>query len=215
MRRPHALPLLLASAALLVLAGGCTSSPKRTATAGGAGAGASAPAPAGSAGSPAPGTAAGAEGSPAPHASPGASVKVPSGTVSYGWITGTSGTSVRVAMGVRYTNTATNKAATKYLQSHGGGSVPAETPVTHVDVDLGTMRTLPISPNAVVVTTAKGGAAQQLNVTGFLAWLKTHFAKPLPVSMRQSYQGAPRYGGPLWMLTVRGGVIVAIGQLST
>jgi hypothetical protein len=140
-------------------------------------------------------------------------VKVPSGTVSYGWIIGTSGTSIKVELGVRYVNTATNKAATKYLQSHGGGSVPGETPVTSVDVDLGTTRTFPISSAAVVVTTAKGGAPQRLNVPGFLAWLKTHLAKPLPVSMRQHYQGAPRYNGQLWSFTVRGGVVVAIGQV--
>jgi hypothetical protein len=221
MRRPLALPLLLASAALLVpLAAGCSSGGKH-ATAAGASATAAAPvgAAASGSGAPAPGTSAGVTGGEGPAgtaASPSAgTVKVPSGTVSYGWFIGTSGSgSVRVALGNRLVNTATNKAATKYLQTHGGGSVPGETPVDHVDVDLGTTRTYPISSSAVVVTTAKGSVPQRLNVAGFLAWLRTHLAKPLPVSMRLTYRGAPHYSGPLWMITVRGGVIVAIGHLT-
>jgi hypothetical protein len=218
MRRPPALPLLLASAALLVpLAAGCGSGPKRAgATAGGASATGSAPggsasgsvAPRASAGVP------GGEGSTTTQSPPATVQKVPDGTVYHGWIIGTSGNStVRVDLGVRYVNTATARAATRYLQTHGGGPVPGETPVTYVDVDLGSTRTFAISSTAVVLTTAKGSVPQRLNVSGFLAWLKTHLAKPLPVPMRLRYRGAPRYDGPLWMITVRGGVVVAIGQV--
>lgn len=211
MRRRGALSILLVSLALLA---GCGSSQKHTMPSATA--------------APATGSPSTAAGTPGPVATTdgggattgtsgttgGTGGTTAGGTVVYGWIIGTSGaTSVRVDLANHLVNTATNKAATRYLQTHGGTQAAGEGPGNFVDVDLGTVKTYPIAATATVSTTAKGAIPQKLDVAGFIAWLRGNLAKPLAVSMRLKYQGAPHWNGPLWMMTVRNHSIVSIGQV--
>lgn len=206
MRRP--VPVLIAGVLLVTLAAGCGSGPRHAttsdaatplATASGAGTTAD---PSGA-----------QSGSPATR-SPAASQRPVSGTVSYGWIIGVSGkTTVRVELARHITNSGKNQAASQYLRTHGG-TVPSETQLRYINVDLGKTKTFTISSSAVFVTDRPGGDQQQLDVAEFHAWLATHLARPIPVAARQRYQGAPRYDGPLWMLTARGSVIVSISEVA-
>jgi hypothetical protein len=206
--RPRVFTLLFAAAVLLVPAG-CTSGGGKHLA---AGTGTSvAPTSGGPsqtatpAGTPAPAR----QGVPAPH--PSTTLKAPSGTVAYGWILATAGgNSIRVELADHLVNTPANNVATKYLLAHGGAP-SSETPVTYVDVDRGVAKTFTISSKAQVTAFGAGTAPQRLDVRAFLTWLTAHFAKPLPVSARLKYQGAPHYAGPLWTMTLRGSTILAIG----
>jgi hypothetical protein len=211
--------VLVAGALLLVpLVAGCGSGAgKAGAAATASPVGSATPQPSRSAGGPGTGASGGA-GAPAAGSSgrPGAgqSPKTTGGVTYYGWIIGLpGGVTVRVELAHHLVNTASDKAATRYLQAHGGGSVPGETPVTYVDVDLGTARNFSLAPGATVVRNPKGGEPQRLNVTGFIAWLRGNLSELMPANMRRGYQGAPRYDGPLWSITVRNGAVISIGQV--
>jgi hypothetical protein len=139
----------------------------------------------------------------------------PTGTVSYGWVISTpGGSTIRVEAGRHLVNTKTDKAATKYLTSHGGSASITETPTDHVDVDLGSTKLLTVSATASATIITTGTGVHNVTTAAFLTYIRSNLAKPLAVSLRLDYEGAPRYSGPMWMLITRGSTVVAISQVS-
>lgn len=212
MRRPTL--VLVAGVLLVTLVAGCGSGARHATTTGAATPLATASGAGGTTANPSSANPSGPQsGSPATR-SPVSSQQPVSGTVSYGWIIGVSGTTtVRVELARHITNSGKNQAASQYLRTHGG-TVPSETQLRYINVDLGKTKTFTISSSAVFVTNLPGGGQQKLDVAQFHAWLADNLARPIPVAARQRYQGAPRYDGPLWTLMAHGSVIVSISAVS-
>jgi hypothetical protein len=141
--------------------------------------------------------------------------KKPSGTVSYGWVIGTpGGSTIRVEAGKHLVNTKSDKAATRYLTSHGGSASITETPTNTVDVDLGSTKVLTVASTATATITTPGLGAHNVTAAAFITYIRSNLAKPLAVSLRLKYDGAPRYNGPLWMIITRGSTVVSISRVA-
>lgn len=144
----------------------------------------------------------------------GAAGTFTNGATYFIWIDGfdSAAPNLHVRLGDHLVDTPTDKAATKYLTSHGQTVPPDGIPDDYINVDLGKSLLVPLSKTAAVTINPEG-TQQTVTVSKFFTWLKSNLATEIPPADRDKYPGAATLGGPIFAVTFHAGSIVTLDQV--
>jgi hypothetical protein len=136
------------------------------------------------------------------------------GRTYYAWVVAEqNGPRLTLELAHHLVNTATDKAATNYLTSHGVTLGPDGVPNDFIDVDLRTRKTEPVEAEPRITVNPQGAGPQVLTLDEFRSWLRDNPTRPAPAGGTAGYPGAPSVVGPLFAVKFRDDTIVAADQV--